>query len=136
MPLKATNLSEAREAHRKLLVQRSEGDSIYYGECQKFGEYAQQYLEQQQGRKTKGTLVVKRGHIRFWTSRFGQVRLNHITPAKVRAGLTELVNRGNLQQTRNLAVTMLRNVLNMAITDHLIRHLPTTKDMNPNPRRP
>jgi len=135
VPLKATNLTEAREAHRKLLVQRSEGDATYYGECPKFGEYAQLYLKQQQGRKAEGTLVVERGHIRFWTSQFGQVRLNHINPAKVRAGLTELANRGKSQRTCNLAITMLRNVLNMAITDHLIRHLPITKNMTPKPRR-
>ena len=68
VPLKATNLTEAREAHRKLLVQRSEGDATYYGECSKFWEYAQLYLKQQQGRKAEGTLVVERGHIRLWTS--------------------------------------------------------------------
>ena len=84
VPLKAANLTEAREAYRKLLVQRSEGAATYYGKCPRFDEYAQLYLKQQQGEKTEGTLVVERGHIRFWASQFGQVRLNHIGHAKRR----------------------------------------------------
>ena len=108
---------------------------MFSGQAPFFSEYAQLYLSQIKGQKADGTVVVERGHIRFWDSQFGQLRLNQITAAKVREDLTVMVDLKKSQRTRNLAITILRNVLNMALTDHLMRHLPITKDMTPKPRR-
>lgn len=43
--------------------------------------------------------------------------------------------KGKSQSTSNLVVGILRNVLNLAITDQLLRQLPITKDMTLKPRR-
>jgi hypothetical protein len=48
-PLEAKNLTEA---HRKLLVERSEGRVVFCGQAPFFEEYAQPYFKQQ-GHKTK-----------------------------------------------------------------------------------
>jgi len=133
-PLEAKNLTEAREAHRKLLVERSEGRAVFCGQAPFFEEYAQLYLKQQ-GHKAKGTIVLERGHIRFWARQFGQLRLNQITHARIREGLAVMNEKGKSQSTSNLAIGILRNVLNLAITDQLLRQLPITKDMTPKPRR-
>jgi site-specific recombinase XerD len=135
LALEATNLSEARLAHRKLLVQRSEGQAVFSGQAPLFEEYARLYLSQIKGQKADGTVVVERGHLRFWVSQFGQLRLNQITHARVREGLTVMAETGKAQRTKNLSITVLRNVLNMALTDGLVSRLPITKDMTPKPRR-
>ena len=135
LALEAANLSEAREAHRKLLVQGTEGQAVFSGQAPLFEEYARLYLNQIKGQKADGTVVVERGHIRFWVSQFGQLRLNQITHARVREGLTVMAETGKAQRTKNLSVTVLRNVLNMALTDGLISRLPIARDMTPKPRR-
>ena len=134
LALTAKNLTEAREALRKLLVERNEGQAVFCGQAPIFEEYAQLYLSQQ-GHKAPDTLVVERGHIRFWTRQFGHLRLNQITHARVREGLAVMDEAGKSQRTRNLAVTILRGILKMAITDNLLRQLPITKDMTPKPRK-
>ena len=133
-PLNAANLTEARESLRKLLVERSEGRAVFSGQAPIFEEYAQLYLNHQ-GHKTAGTQVVERGHIRFWNKQFGKLRLNQITQSRVRAGLAVMNESGKSQRTRNLAVTILRNVLNMAIADGLLSQLPVTKAMTPKARK-
>lgn len=51
------------------------------------------------------------------------MRLNQITHARVREGLTVMADTGKAQRTKNLSITVLRNVLNMALTDGLISRL-------------
>ena len=66
--LQATTLTEARDAYRKLLVQRTEGSAVYYGNCPEFGEYASLYLNQIRGQKAEGTVAIETSHLRFWIS--------------------------------------------------------------------
>jgi len=133
--LQAKTLTEARDAYRKLLVQRTEGTATHYANCPEFGEFSEMYISQIRGQKADGTVAIETSHLRFWITQFGQVRLNRITPACVRNGIAAMVALGKAQRTRNLAITVLRNVMNLAVQDNLIRQIPVTPGMSRKPRR-
>ena len=79
----------------------------------RFDPNAQEYLEAQYalGRKTLKTMQSDSGHINFWTSVLGDIRLNQISHKLIQNGLIKRKETGVAPRTLNICLTVLRNVL-------------------------
>jgi integrase len=97
-------------------------------------------------RKRVGTIKNERQALGRWCDHIGQVRIDQITPTLISGFLDKRLKGGvfcgrkleaSSERTANLDLLMLRNVLNAAIDDGLLRELPKVKmlDEAPAPKR-
>ncbi len=95
----------------------------------KFADYVKEYLayfEKAKDAKRPKTMKTERIHLDAWAKSIGGVRLDKITPEMIRDFTAQQQQGGWCGRTVNLAVTVLRNVLNRAIDDNYLKTLPTT----------
>jgi integrase len=97
-------------------------------------------------RKRIGTIKNERQALGRWCDYIGQVRIHQITPTLISGFLDKRLKggvfcgcklEGSSERTANLDLLMLRNVLNAAVDDGLLRDLPKVKmlDEPPAPKR-
>ena len=125
---KARTVAEAQKELRRLLTERDKQDLPVLRRTPKFADYVKQYFdyyEQAKDSKRPRTLETERVHLRSWEAHLGHVRLDLINPAMINAYIAARQGGGVTGRTVNLAVTILRNVLNRAIDDGWIKSLPT-----------
>ncbi|MBE0540680.1 MAG: tyrosine-type recombinase/integrase [Verrucomicrobia bacterium] len=92
--------------------------------CDRLKEY-HAYYEQVSDAKRTRTVATEKVHLRAWKAHLGETRLNHITPAMIRAFMAKRQGEGVSGRTVNLAIVILRNVLKRGIEDGWLRRLPT-----------
>ena len=126
VPLEATSVAAASDELRRMVIKRNDQQLPAMVQKPRFDEYAQEYLEAQYalGRKTLKTLQSESGHINFWTSVLGDIRLNQISHKLIQNGLIKRKETGVAPRTLNICLTVLRNVLRSAINEGWIIESP------------
>ncbi len=135
--LPARTLNEAKEALEIKRNDRREDKLPTPGRKPNFLDYSETYLNKAKvQRKRPGTLQNEQQAITRWRSHLGHVRIDKIATPMV-ASFVEKRLKGGLfgkrkldqvsERTANLDVIVLRNVLNAAIDDGLLRDLPRIK---------
>ena len=121
---KAGTDAEAKAALRRLLTQREDKSLPTLGQTPKLSEYVPQYFahyEQAKHEKRVSTLSSERAHMNAWLKQLGGVRLHRITPKMVDRFITRRQAEGAAPRTVNLDVICLRNVLNRAVKEGLMK---------------
>ena len=121
-------LADAQKAMLRLKSQRNENDLPALRRTPKFSDYATRYLDfhrQLKDGKRPDTLVTEASHINAWKKFLGDSRLDQIDRTKINGFIARRQADGASGRTVNLAVTILRNVLNHAIDEHWLKRLPT-----------
>lgn len=124
----ATTVAAAQAALRRLLTQREEQTLPVLRQTPKFRDYVADYFAhyaEAKSEKRLSTLATERAHLNAWMEHLGGVRLHRITPKMVDKFLARRQAEGISPRTVNLAVTCLRNVLDRARREELIKSLPT-----------
>ncbi len=120
---------QAVQELNKLKTDRKDNTLPILGQTPKFAEYVQKYLahfESAKDAKRASTVERERCSLNLWIKHFGETRLKHINKAKIRAFVEKRQSEDGVSaRTANLDVTILRNVLNRAIDDGLLKVLPT-----------
>jgi integrase len=125
---KALTLSQAQAELRRLQTRRETEELPVLRRCPKFRDYLNEYhayYEKVTNAKRPRTIATEKGHLRAWEAHLGETRLNHITPAMIRAFMAKRQGEGVSGRTVNLAIVILRNVLKRGIEDGWLRRLPT-----------
>ncbi|MEN9574805.1 MAG: hypothetical protein RL514_2660 [Verrucomicrobiota bacterium] len=129
VPLEAaTTVAEAQAALRRLLTQREDQTLPVLRQTPKFRDYVADYFAhyaKASKEKRTSTLATERAHLNAWMEHLGGTRLHRITPKMVDKFLAHRQSEGVSPRTVNLAVTCLRNVLDRARQEKLIKSLPT-----------
>lgn len=124
----AHTLPQAQAELRRLQTRRETEDLPVLRRCPKFSDYLQEYqayYAQVTDAKRPRTLATEKVHLRAWEAHLGDTRLNHITPAMIRAFIAKRQGEGVSGRTVNLAIVILRNVLKRALEEGWLRRLPT-----------
>jgi integrase len=128
IPLKADNLTEAKEEMAKRRNEAREGALPKGGVKPSLADFVRDYLafheNHHSGRKA-GTVTRERTSLVQWLKTLGHVRIDKITKPMIAAFVKERIRNGAAPRTANLDVIVLRNVLNSALDDGLIAALPT-----------
>ncbi len=125
---KAHTLPQAQAELRRLQTRRETEELPVLRRCPKFCDYLKEYhayYEKVSDAKRPRTVATEKVHLRAWEAHFGETRLNHITPAMIRAFMVKRQGEGVSGRTVNLAIVILRNVLKRGIEDGWLRRLPT-----------
>lgn len=128
IPLDAQTVGQAQEEMRRLLTQRSEDRLPAVKQAPKFDDYVGQYLafyETVRHAKRERTLATERIHLKQWVEHLGSTRLNRITRPMIHRFIEKRQAQGVTGRTINLAVIVLRNVLNRAVDEGWLKSLPT-----------
>jgi integrase len=145
--LPARTLNEAKEALEIRRNDRRQDRLPTPGRKPNFLDYSETYLNQATvQRKRPGTLQNEQQAIARWRSHLGHVRIDKIATPMVASFVDKRLKGGLFggrkleavsERTANLDVIVLRNVLNAAIDDGLLRDLPRIKLLKeaPAPRR-
>src|SRR5574343_276223 len=122
----ASTPSEAQEAMRVLLVERSENRLRHIGQTPKLADYITgTYLPRlETSGKKPDTIVTEKGHLNRWAEAVGGLYLDKIRPFHVTNHLQTLKEKGKADRTCNLALVILRSVLKSARMDGFIKTLP------------
>ena len=113
---------------RRLLTLRDGNQLPTLKRTPKFTDYVIEYLafyDKVKDAKRPRTLDTERGHLKAWTNHLGETRLNCITKPIINAFIAKRQAEGVSGRTVNLAIGVLRNVLNKAIDDGWLTRLPT-----------
>ena len=125
VPLEAAGTdAEAQAALRRLRTQREDKSLPTLGQTPKLSEYVPQYFahhEQAKHEKRASTLNSERAHLNAWLKVLGGVRLHRITPKMVDSFIARRQAEGASPRTVNLDVICLRNVLNRAVKEGLMK---------------
>lgn len=125
---KAHTLPQAVAELRRLQTRRETDELPVLRRCPKFGDYVKEYCAyygKVTDDKRPRPLATEKVHLRAWEAHLGETRLNHITPAMIRAFMVKRQGEGVSGRTVNLAIVVLRNVLKRGIEDGWLRRLPT-----------
>jgi len=145
--LPARNLNETKEALEIKRNDRREDRLPTPGRKPNFLDYSESYLNKAKvQRKRPGTLQNEQQAIARWRSHLGHVRIDKIATPMVASFVDKRLKGGFFgerrleavsERTANLDVIVLRNVLNAAIDDGLLRDLPRIKLLKepPTPKR-
>ena len=135
--LPARTLNEAKEALEIKRNDRREEKLPTPGRKPNFLDYSETYLNKAKvQRKRPGTLQNEQQAITRWRSHLGHVRIDKIATPMVASFVEKRLKGGFFgkrkldevsERTANLDVIVLRNVLNAAIDDGLLRDLPRIK---------
>src|SRR5881296_3913445 len=123
-----TTLADALKALQKLKTKRDDNDLPTLRRTPKFSEYVTRYLDfhrQIKDGKRPDTLETERSHLNAWVEHLGETRLDLVDRTKINGFIAKRQADGVSGRTVNLAVTVLRNVLNHAIDEQWIKRLPT-----------
>jgi integrase len=128
IPLKADNLTEAKEEMAKRRNEARDGALPKGGVKPSLADFVRDYLAYHEnhhsGRKA-GTVTRERTSLVQWLKTLGHVRIDKITKPMIAAFVKDRIRNGAAPRTANLDVIVLRNVLNSALDDGLIAALPT-----------
>jgi integrase len=122
------SLAVAQQVFQKLRTQRDDKTLPVLKQTPKFSEYVERYLEfhkQVKDGKRPDTLETERSHLNAWVAHLGDTRLDQINRSKINGFIAKRQSDGVSGRTVNLAVTVLRNVLNHAIDENWLKSLPT-----------
>lgn len=129
IPLESvTTPAQARQKLEELLVNRRKGNLPVLKRTSKFSEFADSYLEyyeQAKDAKRASTLETEKYAINQWKAHLGHMRLDQIKRIHIDSFIAARQKSGKSARTVNLEVTIFRNVMNRAIDQKLILHLPT-----------
>lgn len=140
-------LQAAKEAHEIKRNERRESKLPTPGRKPTLNAFCDIYFEKPKvSRKRAGTLENERQSLARWRHQIGHVRIDQISTSMVTAFVEKRLRGaafgkrhldGVAERTANLDLMMLRNVLNAAIDDGLIRQLPRMNflDEPPTPKR-
>lgn len=143
----ARTLTAAKEALEIKRHERRENKLPTAGRKPSLVDYCAVYFQKATvQRKRIGTIKNERQALGRWCDYIGQIRIDQITPALISGFLDKRLKggvfcgrklEGSSERTANLDLLMLRNVLNAAIDDGLLRDLPKVKmlDEPPAPKR-
>ena len=143
----ARNLRAAKEALEIKRHDRRENKLPNAGRKPSLSEYCTAYFEKARiQRKRSSTVANERQSLARWCDDIGHVRIDQISTSLI-TSFTDRRLKGDVfsgrrleavsERTANLDVIMLRNVLNAALADGLLRELPRVKmlDEAPAPKR-
>jgi integrase len=129
VPLKgAETAAQAQVKLRRLLTHREDDELPSLKRTPKFEDCVRDYFafyEKAKDAKRPRTLDTERTHLKAWIQHLGDTRLNCITKAMINSFIAKRQADGVSGRTVNLAVDVLRNVLNKGIDDGYITRLPT-----------
>jgi integrase len=120
--------AQAKAALEELLVRRRKGQTIVQRRAPKFAEFAEEYLEHHRQAKDikRASTMATEGHaINRLKEQLGQFHLDKLKRAHIDHFIAQRQSAGVSARTVNLEITVLRNVLNLAIDRQLISVLPT-----------
>ena len=121
---KAGTVAEAKTALRRLLMQREDQALPELHQTPKLSDYVPKYFAHYAAarhEKRPGTLSSERAHLSHWLNQLGGVRLHRITPKMVDQFIAQRQAAGAAPRTVNLEVICLRNVLNRAVKEGLLK---------------
>jgi integrase len=124
----AQTVPQAQKALAALLGKRDRNSLPVLKLTPKLADYTKTYLahyELVKDAKRPATIAKEKGELNLWTAHMGETRLDRITKAQINAFIAKRQGAGISGRTVNLDVIALRNVLNMAIDDGWLNHLPT-----------
>ncbi|MEI6391408.1 MAG: integrase [Verrucomicrobiota bacterium] len=124
----ATTSAQARQKIEELRVERRTGKLLILKQTPKFSDFADAYIEfykQAKDAKRASTLETEQYAINQWKTHLGQIRLDKIKRTHIDQFIAARQKTGMSARTVNLEVTILRNVMNRAIDEKWILHLPT-----------
>jgi integrase len=124
----AATPAQARQKIEELRVNRRKGKLPILKRTPKFSDFADAYIEfykQAKDAKRTSTLETEQYAINQWKNHFGQMRLDKIKRIHIDRFIAARQKAGMSARTVNLEVTILRNVVNRAIDEKWILHLPT-----------
>lgn len=125
---KAETVAQAQAELRRLMTKREDKNLPILKRSPRFDLYADQYLKHHRAvkdGKRPRTLDTEEVHLDSWKAHLGQTRLNHVNRMVINAYIAKRQTEGVSGRTVNLAVTILRNVLNHAIDEGWLKTLPT-----------
>ena len=128
LPLEAKTVAEAVAALRKLQTQRADNTLPALKQTPKFSDYVETYfdvLKKLKDAKRPRSIETERGHLNRWKAHLKETRLDKISKPMIAEFKSMRKGEGVSNRTVNLAVTYLRNVLNMAVDDGWLQRLPT-----------
>ena len=143
----ARTLTAAKQALEIKRHERRENKLPTAGRKPSLADYCAVYFQKATvQRKRIGTIKNERQALGRWCDHIGQVRIDQITPTLISGFLDKRLKggvfcgrklEGSSERTANLDLLMLRNVLNAAVDDGLLRDLPKVKmlDEAPAPKR-
>jgi integrase len=143
----ARTLTAAKQALEIKRHERRENKLPTAGRKPSLADYCAVYFEKATvQRKRIGTIKNERQALGRWCDHIGQVRIDQITSTVISGFLDKRLKggvfcgrelEGSSERTANLDLLMLRNVLNAAVDDGLLRELPKVKmlDEAPAPKR-
>jgi integrase len=124
----AATPAQAREKIEELRVNRRKGKLPILRRTPKFSDFADAYIKfykQAKDAKRASTLETEQYAINQWKNHLGHVRLDKIKRIHIDRFIAARQKAGMSARTVNLEVTILRNVMNRAIDEKWIIHLPT-----------
>jgi hypothetical protein len=127
-------VAEAVAAMRKLQIQREENELPVLKMTPKLKDYRDTYFkhfEMVKDAKAPATIQKEKGAMTLWVEHMGETRLNKITRAQINAFIAKRQGAGISGRTVNLDVIALRNVMNRAIDDELIKNLGPLQGLKP-----
>jgi integrase len=148
IPLKATNLEEAKKEMVKVQNNRDEDDLPHRGIKPMFPDHCKRYIEflrnglvnqatPNKFHKAPGTIDLEELTLRQWVKHIGNVRIDRIAKPMVTSYIDYRLESGINPRTINIDVIILRNVLKKAQNDGYLKQLPTEgiKPLKWNPKR-
>jgi len=120
--------AQAKQKLEELVVSRRKGKLLVLKRTPKFSEFADSYVEyykQAKDAKRASTLETEKYAINQWKAHLGHMRLDQIKRIHIDSFIAARQKSGKSARTVNLEVTIFRNVMNRAIDQKLILHLPT-----------
>ncbi len=119
---------QAVQLMNALRVKRAQtGLEVHSRRAPTFADYVTRYLaaiSAGEGTKKPRTVAAERSYLNAWVRHFGDLRLGAIRKLHVGDFTTKRLAGGSSPRTVNLAVTILRNVLNRAVDDGLLPVMP------------
>ena len=125
IPLTARNGSDARDEMLRLQLGRSAQPSEPLRCAAKLKDYVATYIADAAASKRPRTIALEQLHFQHWVAALGEVQLDRINKGMIQRFRAKKREAGWTGRTANLAVTILRNLLNHARDNGLIQNLPT-----------
>ncbi len=122
--LKASSVADAKSELARLRLERSEGAMSLQRQTPRFADHVPAYLQDARQTKRPGTVAVEEVHLRDWAKFFVDARLHQITKGSVLRFRTAKREEGWSGRSCNLALTILRNVLDHAAQHGLLKSNP------------
>jgi integrase len=121
------SLKQAQDELGELLSKRRNNALPMLGQNPKLVDYVKTYLESidsGQGAKRKATVSKEKATLKLWNAQFGELRIGQLRRYHINQFVKDRLAAGKSPRTVNLDVTALRNVLNRALDEQRIAHLP------------